>query len=157
MESLNLVSNKRIASRVCLMLGLRTVISESFLIERIKQNRLALGWAGGRESNRRSSLVSEIDMTATSSAALSSWVLTISMIKKQRKQTGQLVSIPPQDGSSSGTVMYTFLWLWLCLPLGILGPSVYYITNLCLAILKSTFPNPPTPKVLSTTFCTTQS
>lgn len=61
-ESLNLVSNKRIASRVCRMLGLRTVIDESFLIEGIKQNRLALGWAGGRGSNRRSSLVSEIDM-----------------------------------------------------------------------------------------------
>ena len=61
-ESLNLVSNKRIASRVCRMLGLRTVIDESFLIEGIKQNRLALGWAVGRGSNRRSSLVSEIDM-----------------------------------------------------------------------------------------------
>lgn len=62
-ESLNLVSNKRIAaSRLCLMLGLRIAIGESFLIEGIKQNRLALGWAGGRGSNRRSSLVSEIDM-----------------------------------------------------------------------------------------------
>lgn len=44
------------------MLGLRTAIDESFLIEGIKQNRLALGWAEGRGSNRRSSLVSEIDM-----------------------------------------------------------------------------------------------
>lgn len=44
------------------MLGLRTAIDESFLIEGIKQNRLALGWAEGRGSNRHSSLVSEIDM-----------------------------------------------------------------------------------------------
>jgi len=61
-ESHNLVSNKRTASQVRLMLGLRTVIDESFLIEGIKQNKFALGWAGGRGSNRRSSLVSEINM-----------------------------------------------------------------------------------------------